>query len=200
MKSEKETKMKNINQNTNTDVRYDYGAHKLVACNSSWYELQEELRYKRLESAFWKINPDFCGIPPLYYCPYGDPEELMIYKPSETEAGKGEYYWLRFRLHKWILEHGHYSYAFGGIMMGFFRYEEKFEFATVEAGLVAFLEATSGEAHECASEAVLRIELFKRYHSEDDDYDYYERGLVAEEPAYKPKKLFPWNKYRSSRN
>ena len=90
-------------------------------------------------------------------------------------------------------------------MMGFFRYEEKFEFATVEAGLVAFLEATSGEAHECASEAVLRVELFKRYHddqlfSDDDDYDYYERGLVEEEPAYEPKKLFPWNKYRSSRN
>lgn len=181
------------------EVCYSYETHTLVSYNP-WQEIQENLLYRKLESSFWKINPDICGIPPIYYYAYRAPEELMIYKPSETEVGKGEYYWLRFRFGKWALEKGRYSYAFGGINRGFFRYSEKWEVASVEEGLALLLEKTSGEAHECASEAISRIELFNSIPAEpfDDygyDFDYYERGFVEEEPAYKQKRMFPWTKH-----
>lgn len=181
------------------EVCYDYNTHTWVTYNP-WQEIQQDMLYKRLESPFWKINPDICGMPPIYYYPFREPEELMIYKPSETEVGKGEYYWLRFRLGKWILERGHYAYAFGDITRGFFRYEEKWEVGSVEYGLVMLLEKTSGGAHECASEAVLRIEMFNStrtdpFFYDEYGYDYYGRGLVEEEPAYKPKKMFPWTKH-----
>ena len=186
------------------DMCYSYATHKFVAYNP-WQEIQESLLRTKLESPFWKINPDICGIPPIYYYEFRDPEELMIYKPSETEVGKGEYYWLRNWLHKWILERGRYTYAFGDITRGFFRYEERVEVGSVEEGLALLLEKTTGGAHEVAAEAVVRIELFKKnqpdlpFYDEDygDDFDYYYRRGLEEEPVYKPKKMFPWTKHTS---
>lgn len=192
-------------ENWNTDVTYDYETHTTKPCNP-WMEIQESLLKTKLESPFWKINPEICGIPPIYHNPFRDPQELMIYKPSETEVGKGEYFWVRCWLKQWMLERGRYSYAFGYITRGFFRYEERLEVDSVEAGLALLLEKTSGEAFDTACEAITRIELFTStrpdplFYDEDYgyDFDYYERRL-EEEPVYKPKKIFPWNKYRSSR-
>lgn len=192
------------------EMRYDYASRSLKPV-TEWEKRQNELnelKFTTFEPPFWKVNPYMNGVPSLYYNPSHIDEELMIYKPSETEVGKGEYYWLKSRRGKFTLEKGHYIYAFGGVIEGFFQYDEKREVASIDEGLRMLVDKTAGEAGRVASEAILNIELSKyeidgdellygEPYEEDYDLDYYERKFEEQKrgPKMNPKRKegnFPW--------
>lgn len=190
----KDTGIDSKKENNNLDYRYNYTTRKF----EPYYlpEIKSESIYTRLLEPVWQINPSLDGIRNMYH-----PSDLMIYKPSLTEPGKGVYYWLKERKGQFMIEKGHYIYAFEGIEMGFYRYDVKRTVASFDAGIEWLLTHTGEEAKKIVEEAVERIELYETYYDylwnpvEEYDLDYYERKLEeAKQNDKRKERNFPWVK------